>query len=327
MKSVFGGTTLNLGGENDVHVITKTDDVTSNDTDNVPRQGLILKSLDDLTVDTIFAFTESFISLDISKTSTGWVRYKNGKHEYGHFTITADSNDLTAQRREFRNFIIDLFQNQEYEFVFIEDTIGSVNHKTARILNQLNAIPDDLMDMGLIPKSPIIREDNKVWKSNLRFIANYKPLIKGEDDKTMIRNALKKLGFGDGTESFVVEDIYDAHGLAVGGITRLKLKSEPVKKQKLRTDISKVYKIEQFADEYEALDRANELNRHIENIDFSNISRDLKFHFKKYVTELGDDTRVFVIAVPTSKIGSLLISKNLSLDYEVSYLVVYRKLK
>lgn len=327
MSKLFSLGDINFGGINDEVVTSQVESVTSIEGDLDGQSNTVITSLEDLTVDTIFAYVESFISLDISKTSTGWVRYRDGKKEEGYYTIKSDEDDLLGQRREFREFIKDLFQNKTWEYVFIEDTIGSINYKTSRILQQLNPIADDLMDMEVIPTSPIIREDNQMWKKNLRFISNYKSSIRGEDDKSMIRNALKQLGYGDGTTTFVREDIYDAHGLAVGCITRLKLRAEPDKKQKLRTDITKVYKIEQFADEYEAFDRANDLDRSIENLNFMSIARDLKSAFKNYVTELGDDSKVFVISIPTNKIGALLLAKKLNLDYETSYLVVYQSLK
>lgn len=324
MSKLFSLGELTFGGVNQETVTPAVESVTSIDGDLNGQATVELKSIEELTVDRVFTYVESFISLDISKTSTGWVRYRDGVKEEGYYTIKSDDDDILGQRREFREFVKDLFQDKVWEFVFIEDTIGSVNYKTSRILQQLNPIVDDLMDMGIIPQSPIVREDNTVWKKNLRFVSNYKSEIRGEDDKSMIRNALKKMGYGDGTTTFVREDIYDAHGLAVGCITRLKLRSEPEIKRKLRTDITKVYKIEQFSDEYEAFDRANELDRHIENVNFMNIARDLKAAFKNYITELGDDSGVYVISIPTNKVGALLLAKNLNLDYEVSYLVVYQ---
>lgn len=280
--------------------------------------------IEQITIDSIFSHVESFISLDISKTSTGWVKYINGVKEEGYYEIQSDPEDLTGQRREFREFIIRLFDNRVYEYVFIEDTIGSVNYKTFRILQQLNPIVDDLMDMGIIPTSPIVREGNSTWKKNLRFASNYKAKIKGEDDKSMIRHALQLLGYGDGTTSFVREDIYDANGLAVGCITRLKLRGEDISPVKLRTTIGTGYKIVQYEDEFEAYDKANSIGSKIYTLDFMNISRDLRYAFKQAVEDLGDDSYIFVIAIPTSKIGNLLLKKKMNLDYEVSYLVVYQ---
>lgn len=326
MNSIFSLGNLNFGGADDNPVTPEVDSVTNNPDNLNGSETPVLSSIDILDINKIFSYVDSFISLDISKTSTGWVRYRNGIKEEGCYTIKSDVEDLLAQRKEFREFIIDLFQNQTYEYVFIEDTIGSVNYKTSRILQQLNPITDDLMELGMLPQSPIIREGNGTWKKNLCFIANYKPEIKGEDDKTTIRNALQCLGYGDGSIAFVREDIFDAHGLAVGCITRLKLRAEPVKKKKLKTNISQVYKIEQFSDEYEALDRANALDRHIEQVNLLNASRDLNYNFKKHIIETDDDTKVYFITIPTNKIGRIALDKGFNLDYDISYLVVYRKL-
>lgn len=308
-------TTLNFGGS----------DTETNTTENVTpvEPSFKLQGLGDLTLEDIFAKVASFISLDISKTSTGWVRYVNGVIEKGYFTITSDEDDLLGQRKEFRGFLKELFQDRFYEYVFIEDTIGSINYKTARILHQLNPQVDDMMDFGVIPTSPIIREGNGIWKKNLKYISNYKPIINGENDKISVRNALKILGFGDGTTDTIREDIYDAVGIAVGVIVRLKMIKEQEKKVRLRKDIGQVYKIEQYSDEYEALDRANELDRKIHNLNYSNIARDLKFNFKNYITDQNYDGDVYVITIPTSKIGSLALKKKFDLDIELSYLVVY----
>lgn len=282
-------------------------------------------SIETLSYKNIITLVPSFISLDISKTSTGWIKYINGVQTQGTFTIQAPMEDGVGQRREFREFLKDLFQDDEFEYLFIEDTIGSINYKTARTLYQLNPIADDMIADGIIKANNIIREDNKVWKKNLKKCANYKGSIRAEsDDKYITRMALLNLGFGDGTTNTIAEDIYDAMGLSIGIIYRIKVLNEQKSVKKLKKDIGKVYKIHQFYDLYEALDDANEVGGEIHQVDFTNIKRDLKFNFKRLIEELDDDTKTFIISIPTSKIGAVALNKGLNLDIPMSYLVVYR---
>jgi len=287
---------------------------------------LVARSVSAVSYLDLLKLVPSFVSLDISVNSTGWVRWRDGNLEYGVYRVQASKDDEVARRREFREFLRSLFQDYHYDYLFIEDVIGGVNFKTNKILYQLNPIADDLADAGEIHVKEIIREDNKVWKSLLKKCANYKsPILSQKDDKQVVRDSLFLLGFGDKTTTTIPEDVYDALGMAVGVLfKRFVLKNEKAGRR-LRTDITRGYAIHQFDEYYAALDCANEVGGFIHNVDFTHIRRDLKANFKKLIEELGDDTKTFVITIPTSKIGVLALDKDLDLDYETSYLVVYRK--
>lgn len=283
-----------------------------------------------VTYNSILKQVPNFISLDISKNSTGWVRSIDGIIDDGTFEIEADKYELVKVRRDFRNFVIDLCGGREIDYLFIEDAIGSVNFDTARVLYQLNCIPDDLNDMGLISVKTIIREDNKVWKKNLKLASGYKSKIAGEsNDKQVIRNCLLLLGYGDGTTDNIKEDIYDAYGLAVGVIYSRFIKKEAPKQRKLKTNVTTGYAIKQFIDSYGADIKAEEIakkrNWEIVHLDFRSKGRDLRFNFAKLINDSSDENKVYVIRVITCKIGVIAVSLGLNLDLEESHLVIYRK--
>lgn len=283
-----------------------------------------------VTYNSFLKLVPNFISLDISKNSTGWVRSIDGIIDEGSFEIKADKYDLVKVRRDFRNFVIGLCGDRVVDYVFIEDNIGSINFDTARVLFQLNCITDDLNDMGLIKVNNIIREDNRVWKKNLKKAANYKATIKSsKDDKQVVRDALLLMGYGDGTTDHIKEDIYDAMGLAVGVIYSRFVVRETSSTRKLKTNINVGYKVKQFEGEYDAYDFANDLARKtgqtMVNLDYMNIKRDLAFNFKKEITSFEDENKIYVIKVLTCKIGVLAVKLKLDLNISESYLVVSKK--
>lgn len=287
---------------------------------------LEMKTIEKVTYKTIIKLVPSFVSLDISLTGTGWSRWHNGVLTQGCFKIEAPEEDSVGRRREFRENILSIFDGAEFEYLFIEDVIGSVNFKTAVTLYQLNPLADDMVADGIIHAKTIIREDNNKWKKYLKLCSGYQSPIRADsDDKRIIRDALHLLDFGDRTTNTIVQDIYDSLGLAVGVIYRLIVMKEEAVKKKLKKDIAKVYKINQFYDYYEALDNANAVGGEIKEVDFLNIKRDLKYNFKRMIEETDDDTKTYLISVLTCKIGAVAIEKGLDLDMEVSYLVVYRK--
>ena len=283
--------------------------------------------IESLNFKSYFGMVDNFISLDPSKNGTGWVRYRDGKVETGRFSIT--SSDEKGARKEYRKFIEGLFGGQKYDYLFIEDTIGSVNYKTARILYQLNLIPDELIDYEIIDVGTLVRENNSMWKGNLRLASNYVSKVRAEnDDKAQVQACMKLLGFGDGTTNEISEDEYDAMGMAVGIIYRLFVLKKDKKKAKLKTDISKGYKILQFEDEYDAgayIMEKDYPTDSVETLDYMSISRDLKYNFAKHIKTEDRDDKVYVIKLNTSKMGIVALQNNLDLDSEETCLVVHRK--
>lgn len=278
-----------------------------------------------VTFNTFISMTRSFVSLDISKTSTGWVKWLNGELSYGTFTIKSPDSDGVSQRKEFKEHLRSIFLQDDFEYLFIEDIIGSVNFRTARVLYQLNPIADDLIEDGVLSVGTLVRESNKVWKKYLKLASNYKPKYKAsKNDKELICNALHSLGFNASESNKLPQDIYDALGLAIGVIYRLKVLNQSTDKSKAKTNIASGYNLMQFDDKYSALDFANTLNRKIIDLDFLGSSRDLVYNFKRYMEVENDDKNVFLIEIEINRIGVLAIKNNFDLNVDVSYILVYR---
>ena len=102
----------------------------------------------------------TFLSLDISVRSTGWVKSLNGEVTWG--TLTLKSEDELGRRKEFREFLIEILGKDYYPVIFIEDVIAGTNFKTTKGLIQLNSIIDDLKEYNLVSVGEIKRIDNKV---------------------------------------------------------------------------------------------------------------------------------------------------------------------
>lgn len=264
----------------------------------------------------------TFLSLDISVRSTGWVLCLNGEVKYGTYSI--ESQDELGRRREFREFLIDLIGKNYIPVVIVEDVIAGTNFKTTKGLIQLNSIIDDLNEYNLVSVGEIKRIDNKKWKKYLKSASNYDGDIKKEEDKILIKNCMIELGFSES----VKQDIYDAMGMAVAVIYRDKFLNEVSKTDTvLKKDLKRGYTIKQFdvldkkSDKY--LEKLKEkYNRDIENIDWSMESRDILYLFKQKINRDDYDSNIYIIKVNSMKLGVLALTKKLNTDIPISYLII-----
>ncbi|WP_324823521.1 hypothetical protein [Sinanaerobacter sp. ZZT-01] len=158
----------------------------------------------------------TFLSLDISVRSTGWVLSTDKNISFGINSLKVE--DELGRRLEFRTFLLDLIGNKHIPVIFVEDVYGGVNFKTVKGLIQLNTIVDDLKADKLILVEAIKRIDNKKWKKYLKQAANYK-LGAEKNDKEIVTSCLNELGFN----LEVKQDVYDALGMAVGVIYKDKV--------------------------------------------------------------------------------------------------------
>lgn len=264
----------------------------------------------------------TFLSLDISVRSTGWVLSVNGEIQTG--TKSLQNEDELGRRKEFKEFLLELIGDLHIPVVIIEDVIAGTNFKTTKGLIQLNSIIDDLKEYDLVSVGEIKRIDNKKWKKYLKQASNYVGDIKKEEDKVLIRNCLNELGF----DSKIKQDIYDALGMAVGVIFRDKILQEKSKTDEvLKKDLKRGYTIKQFdilvdkSDKY--IKRLQvKYNREIENVDWSEESRDVLYLFKQKITKDGLDDKIYVIRVNSMKLGVLALTKKLNTDIPFSYLII-----
>lgn len=264
----------------------------------------------------------TFLSLDISVRSTGWVLCLNGNVQYGTYSI--ESQDELGRRREFREFLVSLIGDKVIPLVVVEDVIAGTNFKTTKGLIQLNSIIDDLKEYNLVSVGEIKRIDNKKWKKYLKQASNYEGEIKKEEDKVLIHNCMVELGFNEN----VKQDIYDALGMAVAVIFRDKVLGEMSKTDAvLKKDLKRGYTIKQFieldkkSDKY--LDKLKEkYNREIENIDWSLEARDILYLFKQKIVRDDKDDNIYIIKVNSMKLGVLALTKKLNTDTPYSYLII-----
>lgn len=264
----------------------------------------------------------TFISLDISVRSTGWVKSLNGNIEYGTYAIK--SVDETDRRKEFREFLINLIGKEKIPVVFVEDVIAGTNFLTTKGLIQLNTIVDDLKEYGILDIDKIKRIDNKKWKKYLKSACNYEGDIKKEEDKQLIKNCLNQIGFNEN----VKQDIYDAIGIAVSVIYRDNiLKEEPKINTVLKKDLKSGYSIKQFMEKDKKFDKylenlKNKYNREVEVIDWSFEVRDILYLFKQKISNEKVDNKIYIITVNNMKLGILALTKKLNVETPYSYLII-----
>ncbi len=264
----------------------------------------------------------TFLSLDISISSTGWVRSINGEVTYG--TKTIESTDELGRRKEFREFLISMLKDFHCPTVFVEDVIAGTNFKTTKGLIQLNSIVDDLNEYGLVSVGEIKRIDNKKWKKYLKEATGYVAEIKKEDDKQLIRNCMNEIGFNFN----VKQDIYDAMGMAVAVIYRDKIMKETSKTDTvLKSDLRRCYTIKQYTEKdkkfVKCLDTFKaKYSREVEELDWSEEARDVLYMFKQKVKKDQKDNGIYVIKVNNMKLGILALNKKLDTETPFSYLIV-----
>lgn len=254
----------------------------------------------------------NFISLDISKTNTGWVKCFNGKLEMG--AISFKTYEDVEARYRFKQFVKELIGDGEYAFISIEDVIGGTNFRTNKILYQLNIIVDDLMYEGYIKPCKIERIDNMQWKKTLREITGEKANIKQMESKEEVRYQLKHMGCDIELE----QDILDALGMSIAVIHRRMNGQATGKVAKLKTDLSKSYKLKEFNDEQEAqiwIDKLKKKvgyeSKEVITITYEKRFKDINGCFKKQITEQGRDSDIYILKAPVGKLGLINLKKGI----------------
>lgn len=265
----------------------------------------------------------NFIALDISVRSTGWVRYVDKVLSFGTYKLMAQ--DDRQRRREFADFLVQLFAENTYEFIVVEDVIFGNNFETTKILMQLNVIVEDLMDSGTLQQTTVYRIGNTVWKKRLYQLANItNSFVKcAVDDKKCIRDALHSMSF-DVNDTYA-QDIYDALGLGLACIAdkhSTAIVEDALTSVKcLHTDLHKCYKFVQYPDldtlrvaAQKKLKRSKRYKSVIEVSDCTKYST-LAKHFKDVVVQNGEE-HIFAIAYDLNKVGSVLLTKAFELSVE-----------
>lgn len=297
---------------------------------------MVITSYSKVTYLDIVQCAENFVSLDISVHSTGWVKWVNGELTMGVYHIES-STDI-ERKFEFKDFLTKLFGREYFRYCFIEDVFGGTNFKTVKSLLQLNTLVDELIYEGSILVDEVKRENNGVWKRSLKDVGDYIPTIVGENDKAIIVSCMNNLEFdkkiidsyvGEKIPNKSYQDIFDAMGMAVAIIKRdiIDVRNNVKVVRKCKSDLRKGYKVVQYDDDFEAIEKANSLaeskGREYKSIDLTGKSRDLLYNFKKVAEEYGDEL-IYVVTIETNKIGVLALDKGFDLTLPISYLLCYR---
>ena len=281
----------------------------------------------EITYDKVISKVDSFISLDISVNSTGWVRKRGDKVEWGIYHL-AKGTDL-SRRIEFENFLEGLMGDYQYDRVFVEDVIMGCNFETTRILILLNIAVDDLMRYKRVKQAPITRINNTVWKKHLKLLAKHD--VKGQDDKLMIRETLNGIGF-----TADIQDMYDAMGIAVAVIYVENAQIDEgilestVMPKKVRPDISRGYTIVECKNQEDMEKKAEKLkgrSREIIYVNYNEHYKNVVEQVKSMIIQSGKDYAVYCIHTPLDRVGAMCVTKGFDLSRDDTYFIAYRKNK
>lgn len=253
------------------------------------------------------------MALDISVRSTGWVKWFNKQLTYGTYSL--QSTDERERRREFGAFLQELIGFENYAFVAVEDVIFGNNFKTTKGLVQLNVVVETLMDYNQIATVPIKRIGNTVWKRTLYRIAGETAKLVG-DDKECVRAALHAMGFNVQRDKAIVQDIYDAMGLALACIVEEHSEIEDIKDvviKKQHTSLYKAFKLKQYPNEdgllLAVMEKSKRVKKGVRPVVWLRDSEKYKVidkHFQDVVQQNGDNC-IFAIAYNVEKVGALLL--------------------
>lgn len=258
---------------------------------------------------------KNILSLDISKTCTGWVKVINGTITHGVFEIKTTSENGVVELQEFKKFLKGITKGIDFDIICVEDIIGSVNFKTAKILYRLNLSVDDLVYENEINTKELVRIDNKKWKKYLKEVSSYNNTIKGyKDDKKVVRDCLHSLGFNED----VKQDIYDAYGVLIGVLYEKYFYNKNEKKASKKTVSFNKLKMKNFNNEKDAFNYANKVNKEVHYYDISNKGILLESYWKK---ELKDIEGVIIVKVRDDQLGRLLLKKKI-LFFKENYIVL-----
>lgn len=174
----------------------------------------------------------SFLSLDVSLSSTGITYLKHGDVEAGNISLSdVEENDFyeAVLRRELKNRILEKVGRGTYfDVIIVEDVFVGTNPKTARVLYALNSAIDELILDREIECSDFVRWQNGTWKKYL-WMYDVEGDTKYIKDKLRIEQVLFNLGITDFGEGY--QDRLDSVGMVLAYLMRnaCERKEKPVK--------------------------------------------------------------------------------------------------
>lgn len=140
------------------------------------------------------------LGLDISRNSTGVAMYWNGIMYLYRISLNAkyDKNNPmweAEMKKEFKDILIKLVKDKEFDLVVVENTINGCNAITNKELSLLNTVFDDLVVDGVCKiksKDNLIRPFPNVWRKALKGLAG---TASANNTKELVEKLLKGLGY------------------------------------------------------------------------------------------------------------------------------------
>lgn len=278
----------------------------------------------------------SFLALDISVTSTGYISWLDGKLEIGCKPL--HSTNIKEQVAEFSGWL-ESKAKCSYTYFLVEEVIAGENFDTMMKLIRLNGVIDDLMLYKRVPERPVIRRTAVQWNKVLYLNTggtSYS-LTNRANRKAATISALKRVGFDVHREieeraielpkKNSYEDIADVMGLAVSYY--FETKGNPVVDtggvRELLTDLtSRKYELKQYRTQEEmrlsaekSLKRSKRLS-FIREIQYNTAFRNIIEQFQAEVESQGSDDGIFLITTPVTKIHYPFLTRNM--DVSAAYL-------
>lgn len=189
-----------------------------------------------------------FLSLDVSKNSTGVTYVDNGEKIVGNIILEdfKGPHKEVLLRRGLKRDLLELVEGKEFDVILIEDAFVGENADTVRTLFALNTAIDELILDGVCTCKDFIRVHNQRWKSWL-YKLDTVGAVKGYNDKEKVKYCMSLLGVHEEGNGF--QDRLDSMGILVGyflkGEDSVHEELENSKKKKVKiTDVEGSYDID-----------------------------------------------------------------------------------
>lgn len=171
-----------------------------------------------LDIDMIIPKTGRYLSLDVSKTSTGFTIVEDHKMAWANINLKTSMEAVHGEallRREFRHELKRYIGGMSFDAIIVEDVFSGSQVQGVRSLYALNTVIDDMILDGDIscPDDGFVRVQNGMWKKWLRTL-DPEGNIRSHNDKQQIAKLLEIVGIvADGKGH---QDRLDSMGMLAG---------------------------------------------------------------------------------------------------------------
>lgn len=171
-----------------------------------------------LDIDMIIPKTGRYLSLDVSKTSTGFTIVEDHKMAWANIELKTSMEAVHGEallRREFRRELKRYIGGMAFDAIVVEDVFSGSQVQGVRSLYALNTVIDDMILDGDIscPDDSFVRVQNGMWKKWLRTL-DPEGMIRAHNDKQQIAKLLELVGIV--AEGKGYQDRLDSMGMLAG---------------------------------------------------------------------------------------------------------------